>query len=209
MIIKLTPFHWEELIKKGYGLDCIFLLKLIHEQFDISSLLKESAKIAALNQSLQRKSLINDAGDKLTTLGQELLVFIDTKISGKIVKKKLDNTDFDIFWKEFPGLDTFTYKGKTFTGCRSLKQDKEACRIKFDKIMLGGEYSAIQLIEALKFDVNSKKEQSLKTGTNKLTYMQNSLTYLNQCSYINFIELIEKGTKIYEVKTSTINGTDI
>ena len=49
---------------------------------------------------------------------------------------------------------------------------------------------------------------SVKLSTNKLTYMQNSLTYLNQRSYEPFIELIKEGAKIEEAPKVT-GGTDV
>lgn len=206
--LKLTPYHFEELIKKSYSLDIIFLLKLIEQQFDISPLCEGSVKISALHQSLVRKGLITETEDKLTTAGQDLLVFIDTKESKKIVKKKPATTEFEEWWETYPGTDTFTHKGKKFTGSRGLKRDKDECRIRFDKILLEGEYTAAQLIEALKFDVLQKKENSVKTGTNKLSFMQNSSTYLNQRSYEPFIDLIKEGAKIDEAP-KIIGGTDI
>lgn len=206
--LKLTPYHFEELIKKSYSLDIIFLLKLIEQQFDISPLCEGSVKITALHQSLVRKGLITETEDKLTTAGQDLLVFIDTKESKKIVKKKPATTEFEEWWETYPGTDTFTHKGKKFTGSRGLKRDKDECRIRFDKILLEGEYTAAQLIEALKFDVLQKKENSVKTGTNKLSFMQNSSTYLNQRSYEPFIDLIKEGAKIDEAP-KIIGGTDI
>jgi len=205
----LTPFHFKELILKGYSLDQMFLLKMLHEQLDISDLVKESAKIAALQQSLIRKGLIIETEDKLTILGTELLVFMDSKEPKKIERKKTDTSKFDEWWKEFPSTDTFKHKDRVFSGCRSLKQDKDNCRIKFDKILLEGEHSAQTLIDALKFDVLNKKENSLKTGVNKLTYLQNSLTYLNQRSYEGFIELIQQGTEIDEFSENYRSGTDI
>jgi len=206
MKLNLSPHHFEEIIKKSYSLDHIFLLKMIYDQLDISALCEESAKINTLYFSLKRKGLISETGDKITTLGQELLIFIDTKDSSKFVKKKNDVTLFEQWFKAYPGTDSFEYKNKTFTGCRSLRQNKDECRLKFDKILLEGEYSAETMIEALNYDVIQKKEQSIKNSTNKLTYMQNSLTYLNQRSFEPFIELIKEGHKIEETKN---NGTDI
>jgi len=52
-----------------------------------------------------------------------------------------------------------------------------------------------------------KKEASIKENTNKLKYMQNSLTYLNQRSYEPFIELLEQGINTEQSKP--IGGTDI
>ena len=206
--MKVTPYHFEELIKKSYSLDLIFLLKLIEEQFDIQPLCNNSMKIAALHQSLVRKGLITETEDKLTTLGIDLLQFIKSEESTKIVKKKPATTEFEEWWKEYPGTDTFVYKGKKFTGSRSLRRDKDECRLRFDKILLEGEYTATQLIEALKFDVLQKKENSVKTGTNRLAYMQSSNTYLNQRSYEPFIELIKEGAKIEEAP-KVVGGTDI
>jgi hypothetical protein len=208
MNLKVTPYHFEELIKKSYSLDLIFLLKLIEEQFDIQPLCNNSMKIAALHQSLVRKGLITETEDKLTTLGIDLLQFIKSEESTKIVKKKPATTEFEEWWKEYPGTDTFVYKGKKFTGSRSLRRDKDECRLRFDKILLEGEYTATQLIEALKFDVLQKKENSVKTGTNRLAYMQSSNTYLNQRSYEPFIELIKEGAKIEEAP-KVVGGTDI
>jgi len=65
------------------------------------------------------------------------------------------------------------------------------------------------MVEALKYDVMSKKEASIKEGTNKLKYMQNSLTYLNQRSFEGFIELIKKGNKITDSTQHNYDGVNI
>ena len=206
MKLNLSPWHFEELIKKSYSLDHIFLLKLIHENFDISSLTKDSMKLKALEQGLIRKGLITEEG-ALTTIGVELLVFLDSKEEKKFVKKKSSTTDFEQWYKAFPGTDTFTHKDKTFLGSRTLRQNPIDCRLKFDKILLEGEYTATELIEALKFDVLQKKEASIKENTNKLKYMQGSLTYLTQRSYEPFIELIREGIVIKETQSN--GSTDV
>ncbi len=203
MKINVTPFHFEELIKKGYSLDLIFLLMLIHNEMDISLMCRGSAKIDSLHQSLTRKGLISETEDKITTMGTELLVFMDTKEERKIVKNKKSTTEFDEWWNAFPGTDTYEHKGRKFSGARSLRAGKDDCRIKFDKILLEGEHTSKDLIEALKYDVLQKKEVSVKTGNNKLSYMQNSLTYLNQRTYEAFIDLIKAGNSIEETDKPT------
>jgi len=209
MNLKITPYHFEELIKKSYSLDVIYLLKLIEQQIDVQPLCEGSMKIAALYQTLIRKGLISTNDEKITTEGKELLKFIETKEATKIVKRKPATTEFEEWWKAYPGTDTFTHKGKKFTGSRSLRRDKDECRLRFDKILLEGEYTAAQLIEALEFDVLQKKENSVKTGTNRLAYMQSSNTYLNQRSYEPFIELIKEGAKVIEESPRATGGTDI
>ena len=197
MKLNITPAHFKELIVKGYSVDHILLLKWIEEMFDISSMRKDSAKIDALYSSLLRKGLIT-ADEKLTTIGKELILFIDTPQFEKLMKRKPASAEFDEWWKTYPGTDTFTYKDRKFQGSRSLRVDKDNCRLKFDKILIEGEVNAHQMIEALKLDVLQKKEMSLKEGKNKLIYMQNSLTYLNQKSYDPMIELLSKGETIKE-----------
>ena len=206
MNLKLTPFHFEELIKKGYSLDLIYLLKMVEQNIDLTSLRESSTKIETLYQTLIRKGVLSEGEQKITTIGQDLLKFIETEEAVKIVVKKPASTEFDEWWKAYPGTDTFEYKGKKFTGSRSLRINKDQCRIKFDKILIEGEHTAKDLIEALKFDVQQKKENSVKMSTNKLTYMQNSLTYLNQRSFEPFIELIKEGEKI---ESAEVGGTDI
>jgi len=207
MKLNLSPWHFEELIKKSYSLDHIFLLKLIEQQIDIQPLCDGSMKIAALLSGLIRKGLISEHDEKITTMGKELLIFIDSKEEKKIVKQKPATTEFNDWWLSYPGTDTFTHNGKTFTGSRTLRQNKDECRLRYDKILLEGEYTSSQLVEALKFDVLQKKEASLKENTNKLTYMQNSFTYLNQRSYEPFIELINSGITVKETKSN--GSTDI
>lgn len=206
MNLEINLHHFEELIKKGYSLDIIFLLLLIEKNIDITEMVNNSAKISAIYQSLVRKGLITDHDEKLTIMGKELISFIKTKGEEKIVKKKTSLTEFETWWKTFPGTDTFTHKGRKFTGSRSLRQNKEDCKVKFNKILLEGDYTAKQLTDALQYDVEQKKEASIKQGTNKLTYMQNSLTYLNQRSYEPFIELINEGV---ELNSSPQSGIDI
>lgn len=207
MKLNVTLSHFEELVKKTYSLDIIFLLKVIEEGLDTTELCKNSVRVCNLFQTLERKGLIG-TDQKLTLQGKELLSFMETEGPAKIEKKKPASTEFEEWWKAYPGTDTFVHKGKKFTGTRALRKDKDECRLKFEKILLEGEYTLQDLLAALKFDVEQKKENSVKTGINKLTYLQNSLTYLNQRSFEPYIELIKEGMKVEEFNKPT-GGTDI
>lgn len=181
-------------------------MSLIKHQIDISKLIENNVKISVLFSSLIRKGLIVNDGSKLTTIGESLLSYLDNDDQIVLVKKQPKVEEFDLWWKTFPGTDNFTYKNRKFSGSRSLRQNKEDCRTKFNKILLEGDYTATQLIKALELDVEMKKEASIKQGVNKLTFMQNSLTYLNQRSFESFIELINQGVEIVETSKG---GTDI
>lgn len=207
--LNLTFSRFESLHKQGYTLDMVYLLTQIEEGVDIKCLCEESTKLGALFQGIFRKGLITD-GCKLTLSGKALLEFLrtddcDTKL---VVKAKLKESDFDLWWKAYPGTDTFIHKGKTFQGTRSLRTKKDDCKLKLKKILDEGEYTVQELVAALEYEVLQKKENSVKAGENKLKYMQNSLTYLNQRTFEPFIELIREGHKITETPQIT-GGTDI
>jgi hypothetical protein len=193
-------------MEQGYTIDAIFLLSMIEGQYNLEKLM-QNPKVAALHQFLKRKALISDE-DRITTIGTELLTFMSQKSPKRIVKKKTSTEGFDRWWVTYPGTDTFSHKGKSFSGSRALRQNKEECRLKFDKIILEGEYSVDDMVKALEHDVLQKKEASIKEGRNKLTFMQNSLTYLNQRSFEPFIELIRAGHVVQEAP-KIAGGTDV
>lgn len=209
MKLNVTPQQFEELIKRGYNLDVIFLLKLIDEQYDVSPLCEGSMKIASVYQTLIRKALITKDDEKITTLGKDLLEFMDAKSTGRLIKRKPATTDFEEWWKAYPGTDSFEYKGKKFTGTRAIRKGKDECRLKFDKIIIEGEYTAQQLIAALNYELLQKKESSVSTNSNRMTFMQNSVTYLNQRAFEAYIELINDGSKIDIAPQKPTGGTDI
>ena len=208
MNIKVTPYHFEQLLKDGFTLDMIFLLKLIEEEFDIKTLAEGGAKTDMLCQTLRRKGLVSEQF-KITVLGRNLLEFMNSRAkTSKIVKKTQTFAEFEKWWAAYPGTDIFTHKGKSFSGGRTLRVNKDECQLKLDAILAEGEYTIDQLIAALEYEVTQKKENSFKTGTNRLTYMQGSITYLNQRSFQNYIELINQGVVIKEAD-EPIKGMDI
>lgn len=207
MKLEITNAHFLALAKKSISLDGIFLLKLIEQDLNIEALIKESAKIDLMRQNLLRKGYITEE-NKLTLSGIELITFVDDKKAVTLVKIKPTVSDFDEWWKEFPASDIFTYKGVSFTGSRAFKVKKDDCRIQFNKIVNEGEIKAEELIKALKFDVLAKKEESVKARTNKLVYMQNSLTYLNQRSFEGFVEILKDGHNV-EISSQDVGSTDI
>jgi hypothetical protein len=209
MKLHITPEKFEELIKKSYSLDIIYLLKLIETEYDVEPLYENSMRLSAIYQSLRRKGLIAEGENKLTTVGKDLLKYLQPEVTKRtFVKRKPQVTAFEEWWKTYPGTDTFTYKGKKFRGTRALRKDKQACKVKFDAILLEGDYTAEQLVQALTYELEQKVIMSMKTGQNRLTYMQNSLTYLNQRTYEAFVELIDEQGNDHGVQAST-GSTDI
>jgi hypothetical protein len=207
MNLNLHFSHFEQIIKNGYSLDMVFLLKLSEEGINIKELCEESPKLEALYQGIFRKGLIT-SDDKLTLTGKSVLAFLETTETTKFVRKKKTDDEFELWWKAYPGTDTFKCGNKSFTGTRSLRAKKDECKIKLHKILDEGEYTIKELIDALEFEVNQKVNNSIKTGVNKMSFMQNSLTYLNQRTFEPFIELIREGHK-QEIDKPISGSTDI
>jgi hypothetical protein len=209
MKFNISISHFEQLIKQSYSLDHIFLLKLIESNIDMQSLTEGSMKISGLYQSLVRKGLVSDVTQSITILGRELLAFSESTSDKPIKKVKAKSSDFDDWWNAFPPTDNFVHNGKKFTGSRGLKRSRDECRVKFNKILAEGEYTALDLLNSMLLDVNLKKESSCKFGENRLSYLQNSLTYLNQRSYEPFIEMLKSDNVQIIESSNNKSGTDI
>lgn len=191
MELILNVEHFRSLIESGYSLDGVYLLKVAESGWDISSLREGNRKVDMIVNTLVRKGLLTDGCD-ITPEGKTLLESLKSNVEDfKLSKKLVADDAFDRWWKAYPGTDTFVHKGKSFSGSRSMRVRKDDCRAKMHKIINEGEYTMDDMIAALELDVLQKKDNSVKTGTNKLSYMQNSLTYLNQRSFEPFIELVK------------------
>jgi len=207
MNIKMTFSHFEEILKSGFTLDMLFFTLLVNDGADVDQMCETGPKMKMLYQTVRRKGLISES-NKITILGKQLLEFLNEEKEVKMPKKKKTDSDFDKWWNLYPGTDTFTYKSQSFTGTRGMRVKKEECKLKFNSIIAEGEYKSTELIAALEYEILQKKENSIKTKTNRLTFMQNSLTYLNQRSFEPFIELIREGKTIKE-SAEPIKGMDI
>jgi hypothetical protein len=196
-----------ELHNKGYTLDMVYLLSLFRDNIDVRSM-SSSARINEIIALLERKGLLTN-DDNISITGNELLNFIDLPGEDvKLVRKKVDD-EFTLFWQAFPASDIFEYKGVKFTGSRALRINKEDCKVKLKSILNTGEFTIDEIVEAVKYDVQCKMESSIKTKTNKLSYLQNSLTYLRQYSFLPFLELIKEGKAIKEETQKTFDGINI
>lgn len=201
MTLTISPQKFEELIKRSHSLDHIYLLKLIEQEFDISPLYEDSMKISALVSGLIRKGLITNEY-KLTILGQELLIFVADKKGKKLPKIKLISEEFDTWWEIFPSNDKYTYKGVSFDVTRAFKAKKEECKLLLTKYVNEKTFTAEEIIEATKYDVQLKKENSVSRKENQLKYLQNTHTYLYQMSFQGYVDLIKEGIKLKETSTN-------
>lgn len=208
MNVKLTLFHFKELQRLGFTLDMIFLLKLAEDDADLGTICLGNAKLEVILQGILRKGLITPQY-KITLMGRNLINFLkEDAPEEKLVKLKANAEDFERWWKAYPGTDTFSHNGVKFQGTRAFRTKKDECQVKFNSILSEGDYTTDDMVAAIEFDVLQKKENSFKTKTNRLTFLQNTLTYLNQRTFEPFIELIKEGHKV-EVSKPISKGTDI
>jgi hypothetical protein len=203
--LKVTFKKYEELMSKGITLDMMYLLKLLKEEVDVKSLCENNVKLNLIYSTILRKQLITSEG-KPTKEGEDILTFFDSPSREKLVRLTVDSSDFERWWKAYPGTDSFEHKNVKFKGSRALRVNKEECLLKFNKIVAEGDYTADNLIKALEYDVAQKRNASVSSKTNKITYMQNSLTYLNQRTFEPFIELMKENDVVDSVEQ---NGIDI
>jgi len=183
----------------------MFLLSQVSCGNDVKSFVKASLKLEVLYHGLYRKGLVTEEGG-ITLLGKSMLDFLQEESVTEIEKIIIPESCFDDWWKVYPGTDTFTHKNVKFTGSRGLRQKKEECKVKFIKILEEGTYTCDELIAALDFEIKQRKENSVKTGVNRIMYMQSSITYLNQRTFESFIELIREGP---QESNTVAGGTDI
>jgi hypothetical protein len=188
--------QFKELRAKGLNLDLVYILEKINEREKLPS----DNIIEVLALTLQRKGYAFEG--KITTEGRELLESLkEKKVKTKKVVKYED--EFTKWWKTYPGTTEFTYKSRHFPGSRAIRINKEGCKSKFERIIDEG-VSGEDMVKALEKEIEQKKEESIKTGQNKLNYMQNSLTYLNQRTFEPYLELIKK-----EPESQSKNTIDI
>lgn len=191
MKLDITDAHYIELHKKGYTIDMVVLLWWVQQELAIEHIIEGSKKIEVIYKSMLRKGLIT-SDNKITKIGIEILDFISKKTNRKFEKPKVHATKFDEWWDIFPKNDKFTIKGKTYGPTRSLTAPKDTCKLLFDKMVLDGEFTAEQIIEATLYDINLKKERSYKTNSNQLKYLQNAATYLRQKTFSGFVGMGKK-----------------
>jgi hypothetical protein len=168
-------------------LDQIYLLQLANEGYNLEDF--KEKKITVLIRAMKLKGWLNDEG-LITKAGQDVwnsMFLPEEELELNKLSKHLD--DFEVWWNTFPANNGFEYKGKRFPVTRSMRIKKEDCRIKFHKIISEGNYTAIQLIQAIKVEVQARKDESIAKKSNQLSFMRSTLPYLNGSLYEGFIDV--------------------
>lgn len=193
-MINISVTAFEKLQEAMISLDEVFILLQVKQGYDPWDF--KAKKIKLLITKMTRNGLLDDEGD-ITVKGAELLEMLCLP-GEELVLSKRQNSDsaFEAWWKEFPANDGFELNGKVFKPTRSFRIKKPECKAKFHRIISSGEYTADQLINAIKAEVQAKKEASITGKDNKLSYLSATLAYLNGGKYEGFIDAVIPEKKV-------------
>lgn len=125
----------------------------------------------------------------ITTKGEEVIAHIKDVLEGLTKNQQIPivsvEANFDEFWTLFPSSD----KWGNFSATRSLKSDKENCRKKYKKLINEEGYKHEDIIKALSYQIALFKKNSTVID-NKMKFFQNSLTWINQRTFIQYLEIL-------------------
>jgi hypothetical protein len=102
---------------------------------------------------------------------------------------------FDEWWAIFPSTDYFEINGRVFKGSRKMNIKKGECKLIFDRYVELGLFLADDIIKATDYHIMLSKEESLKKGQNKLSFITNSERYLRERYFEPYIALSKKKPK--------------
>lgn len=139
---------------------------------------------------LQKKGMIkiikndNELSFSIRGLGKET---IERVMNFQKVKSKNNSSMsnlFDEFWKLFPSTDKHSIYPKT----RALKSNRIGCKNKYFSYLKNGTKHE-DIIKALRYEINERKNNSGRD--NKLSFMKNSNTWLNQREFDIILETMQ------------------
>lgn len=151
-----------------------------------------------LFQTLQRKGYITPEAH-LTEQGKKLYELLcnprfssDIMDARKEIRKiKRDyNAQYSEWIKLYPATATWKDKltGKEWIDTRILRKHTPDTERLYLEILANGEYTHEEMCNALLFQIEMVKKDSMRTGQNKMIYFQGTLPYLHQQTFIKQIE---------------------
>ena len=170
-----------------YVLDCIY-----HDDERVYS----NAPLV-LFQTLQRKgfltpdSHITEQGKKLyELLSNPMFTSSNTIVSKEVRKTKRDyNAQYSEWLKHYPATATWTDDNvKLWEDSRVLRKNTPDAERMYLEILSRGEFTHEEMCNALDFQVEIMKKNSIKSRENKMKFFQGTLPYLNQETYRKWIE---------------------
>lgn len=148
--------------------------------------------ITYVEQKLQSQQQPLSAGTIAVCNLQEVVTYNEYKEQKPRAKKGENlvqfSEEFNEWWCAFPPSVKYEYKGKNFNGTRALRDKKEEAYPLYEQARK--EYSAEQLLNALKAEVETRKIESWKSPNpeyNAMNYMKASTAYLRAKRYEMYV----------------------
>lgn len=195
-----------ELEKARLNVSHLWILELFYDNKEVAEEVIDELSRTSAYCTLQRKGYIEN--DKISEDGKilyELIVSLNTggeeALQATVKKLTTDRsaerekliTGFEEWWLAYPTTDRIVdingvmLKKET----RAMRIGKEYCRDKYEKLIAEG-YKHEDLMKALKYEVEMRRQKSERGAENQMTFMHNSKTYLYQRSFEAFIELAKE-----------------
>lgn len=158
---------------------------------------------------------------KLSLKGQDLidgLLHPEPLENARVVvieNKKTPEQCFEEWWKAYPTSPAWESDdgSSVFTGSRTLKNlTKAKAKVKY-LAMLNQGLIHEELLGSLKYEIKSKKLDSIKKNLNQMEYFKGMESYLNQERYLMYIDMYRANPEYVKdenkVKSRKKNVTDI
>lgn len=143
---------------------------------------------ALLNGMIKRLLLTEDY--KISPAGEEIFDIQNIDFQQPIaVKAEKIASEFDNWWSVYPPTNNFEFNGRMFKGTRKMNINKSNCKEIFDRYVSLKLFTAEDIIRATDYHINLAKEESYKTGQNKVSYITNSERYLKEKYFEPYIDL--------------------
>jgi len=186
MIFNISKEHIINILKLKIPLSFIWLLEHIKNKGEIpEASLKDK-------QYGERKGYLDAKGD-LTKYGEELYESLFKDLPEvKIRKIEVKDENFEKWWDIYPASDYFEYKGRVFKGYQKKNIRKDECKKLFNVLIMGGRFTAEDIIRATEHHVEITKEKSFKENKNYVTFITNSERYLRERRFEPFINKIKE-----------------
>jgi hypothetical protein len=144
------------------------------------------SKLAAWRQTLTRKQFLTREG-RISTKGAALLAQLGAAVPGLSTYRPTADL-FEIWWNSYPPTATFTHKGTVFTSTQVKRIKKTLCREHWDEILLGGEYTAEQIVQGTRNHIAMAMDESVKDKSNRVHYIFNSERYIREKCFAAYIQ---------------------
>lgn len=227
---QIKNFHFNDLIIKELkrtklNFDHVFILRCLYNgEFGLLDIYDEdftnSTVIGFYNTLERKKFIIKDPNMTsyyiISMDGKEFYEKLYMFSTGEIVSsviptRKIREEGFLEWWNLYPSNSKWkdNTSGIEFKEARPLRTGKEQCKKKYDSIINTGVVTHRELINCLKYEIKSRKIDSLKNNKNQMCFMKGSLSYLNQEAYVSYIDEVRKNPEFINDCQECLSEDDI